>query len=374
MYSFFGVDRLLGKENYRTWKIAMENLLKREKLWNTIDGTEVDPRKIEKARTKIILTLDPANYVHVENCKSAKEIWDILQGLFDESMLSERVCLMKLLITAKMELNKSVEDYVNEVMYTAIKLSEIGLKLDEDVLVCILLAGLSDEYKQSIVGLENLGVKITPEIVKTILLQSETSNGKQETSEAVLISVEGNKDSKGLNCNEIKSKAARCYACRKVGHLVKDCPFKKKRKRKNANTMHSTEKCLIASKVKLRILEKKQVSSNEVGDNTVVHNGLKRSQLLGDSKQKSKHIEKESLQTSKEGLLKANWSRHYSRMKYGDQKLVNSLVNEVTTLVLDRLKNSSFLAQKKSRMRCFCCGKYGHKRISCRLKKSSESF
>lgn len=68
------IDKLIGRENFSTWKFAVQTYLEHEDLHKYLDGTETDQKKISKAKTKIILLLDPINYVHKQDCADAKSV------------------------------------------------------------------------------------------------------------------------------------------------------------------------------------------------------------------------------------------------------------------------------------------------------------
>ena len=77
--NFIGsLDKLRGRENYPTWKFAVKSYLEHEELWDAVLGKEDDAKKVTKARTKIIMLLEPSIFVHVQECKSAKDVWDTL--------------------------------------------------------------------------------------------------------------------------------------------------------------------------------------------------------------------------------------------------------------------------------------------------------
>lgn len=69
------IEKLVGRENYQSWKFAVKNYLEHEELWNEIEpmsGYVSDSKKNTKARSKIILLIDPVNYVHVQEASTAK--------------------------------------------------------------------------------------------------------------------------------------------------------------------------------------------------------------------------------------------------------------------------------------------------------------
>jgi len=58
------IEKLEGRENFATWKFAMQALLESEDLWGCIEEKAeyiADSKKMSKARAKIILSLDKRN-------------------------------------------------------------------------------------------------------------------------------------------------------------------------------------------------------------------------------------------------------------------------------------------------------------------------
>ncbi|XP_037303485.1 uncharacterized protein LOC119193832 [Manduca sexta] len=94
--STINIEKLIGRENYSTWKFAVKNYLEHEELWETIEPgpNYVDDKKRDtKAKSKIILLVDPTIYVHVQEATTAKEVWQNLQKVFDDSGLTRKLVL-----------------------------------------------------------------------------------------------------------------------------------------------------------------------------------------------------------------------------------------------------------------------------------------
>ncbi|KAK9747236.1 hypothetical protein QE152_g5432 [Popillia japonica] len=120
------IERLVGRENYNTCKFAMQALLEHEDLWGCVTGDAMytadtkkvtmqallehedlwgcvtgdamytaDTKKVTKARAKIILLIDPINYIHIQDTTDAKGAWDKLQCAFEDSGLTRRVGLLR---------------------------------------------------------------------------------------------------------------------------------------------------------------------------------------------------------------------------------------------------------------------------------------
>lgn len=215
------IEKLKGREDYASWKFAVQAYLEHEELWDCvapIEGGSVDSKKDVKARSKLILLVDPMNYIHIQEAKSAKEVWTNLGKAFDDSGLTRRVGLLRELITTSLENCTSIEDYVNKIMTSAHKLRNIGFEVKDEWLGTLLLTGLPDQYKPMLMALESSGVAITADLVKTKLLQEVKSSetGVFFTNRKKLQPIKQGGTSKG----------PRCYSCNKYGHISRNCKVK----------------------------------------------------------------------------------------------------------------------------------------------------
>lgn len=215
------IEKLIGRENYNTWKFAVRSYLEHEDLWKCVEpgkDEEVDAKSDIKAKSKIILLVEPINYIHLESAKSAREVWINLQNVFEDSGLSRKVGLLKDLINTSLDSCASIEEYVNKIMCTAHKLRNINFKVDDEWLGTLMLAGLPDDYKPMIMGIESSGLKITSDFIKTKLLQ------EVKVSES---SVYFTKHRSNQNANSYQSKqkprGPRCYNCNQYGHFKNQC-------------------------------------------------------------------------------------------------------------------------------------------------------
>ncbi|XP_050361619.1 uncharacterized protein LOC126780955 isoform X2 [Nymphalis io] len=89
------IEKLIGRENYQSWKFAVKNYLEHEELWQEIEsdpGYVSDSKKNTKAKSKIILLVDPVNYVHVQEATTAKQLllhWMEVAGM----LIPEHHCI-----------------------------------------------------------------------------------------------------------------------------------------------------------------------------------------------------------------------------------------------------------------------------------------
>lgn len=226
-YNPFHFDRLVGRDNYASWKFAVQAYFELDDLWGCVTGTNTDQIKETKAKSKLILLLDPIIYVHVQNATTCKEVWESLEQAFDDSGLYRRVALLRDLITTTLESSRSVDDYVNKIMSTAHKLRNIKFDIDDEWLGTLMLAGLPEVYKPMIMGLESSGIKISADSIKSKLLQEVQSSDNSAFFTRKKVIQRNQNDSTKAN------KGPRCYNCNKHGHFAKNCRAPKKKNTEN---------------------------------------------------------------------------------------------------------------------------------------------
>lgn len=198
-----GFEKLSGRDNYNEWKFGMQMALIHCDLWQCIEGYSVDDtikadekkRKDQKALAKICLMVNPVAYPHVRTAKTAVEAWSNLQKAYEDKGLYRRLSLFRTLVRVRLENFKKMEDYVNEVMSVAQKLSDIDSPVDDEFLGVILLSGLTQEYDPMVMALENSGQKIMSDFVKSKLLSDDKYS--KEAKDHAFISKDHQKSPKG---------------------------------------------------------------------------------------------------------------------------------------------------------------------------------
>lgn len=240
----FNLDKLVGRENFTTWKFGIKTYLEHEDLWKCVEPgptEKVDPALDIKAKSKIILLISAHNYIHVQDCKTAQEVWQSLHKAFDDNGLTRKVGLLRELINTTLESSNGIEDYVGKIMNASHKLRNINFEVNDEWLGTLLLAGLPDEYKPMIMGLENSGAKITADFVKTKLLQEVRTSDASTAFYTSSTKLKKYKKKSDIQSNTEDSnkmgKGPRCYSCNGFGHIAKYCRKSKKTqdKRESSN-------------------------------------------------------------------------------------------------------------------------------------------
>lgn len=234
---YAGVPKLKGRENFETWKFAAEATLDVEGLWEVVCGreTETNPTKLaelnRKAKSRIILMIEPVNYVHVMGETTAKGVWEKLQSAFEDSGLLRRVGVLRSLLSTKLEDCSSMEEFVHQVISTAHKLSGAGMKLNDEWIGTILLAGLSARYEPMIMAIESSGVKISSDLIKTKLLQDTATEANNCESSMYTRNMREHKTHHTTHTHNDHDqgqhrqsrRTVKCYKCGKMGHFSREC-------------------------------------------------------------------------------------------------------------------------------------------------------
>src|SRR5271154_1321696 len=158
----YKVEPLKGSANYRTWKFSMRMVLQARDLWEVVSGEEVKPeaeaaaqaweKKARKALAAIALALSAAEKEHIIECTTPKAAWDILEKLYEGKGRNRKFMLLRDLF--RMHMLGDMNFYLRAVREKMSELSTVGLKLDDDVKLAIILNGLPERFRYLVVSLE----------------------------------------------------------------------------------------------------------------------------------------------------------------------------------------------------------------------------
>lgn len=214
-------ERLKGRENFTEWKTGAKAFLTAKGLGIHItnplstSANATETANNQKALAELILLLEPSIYSYVEGINEAKTAWDALVNNFEDKGAVRKVALLKQWTTLSSSGCASLHEYVNKSVALRTKVKTAGFDISEEIAGCILLGGLSDEYKPLIMSIEAGKDTLSLDFVKNILLQSVD----YEIGESALIA---------KNKYKKKSKKpVKCYGCGGP-HYRSKCPNSKK--------------------------------------------------------------------------------------------------------------------------------------------------
>src|SRR5271154_3544981 len=142
-------EPLQGSANYRTWKFSMRMVLQAKDLWEVVSGEEARPvdekavqaweKKARKGLAAIALALSAAEKEHIIECTTPKAAWDILEKLYEGKGRNRKFMLLQELFRMSMEGNGNMDEYLRAVREKMSELSTVGLKLEDDIKLAIIL-------------------------------------------------------------------------------------------------------------------------------------------------------------------------------------------------------------------------------------------
>ena len=109
----FEIGKLNGT-NYGAWKFKMRLLLVHKDLWTVVQGLVNDDEKSNKALALIGLSVNDAQIVHIQDCLSAKEAWDKLNKLYENTGTANKMHLQEDLMMTKMGESDNAQEHIEK--------------------------------------------------------------------------------------------------------------------------------------------------------------------------------------------------------------------------------------------------------------------
>lgn len=197
-------EKLRGIENWADWKMLMEVLLGADDLWDVVE-TEQDQEQLadkkgevykrdQKARMKILFSLEPAVLRFIRGATTAYQVWSRLAHAFEDKGVYRRAALLRQLFS--MRQTSTLTAYVLEFKDMINKIAETGKPVEDEVAAVLLLDHVKPEIKglcqilerTSLTKLEDGTTTLEFDIVSEELLREGTKTEQGESKDAGEIS------------------------------------------------------------------------------------------------------------------------------------------------------------------------------------------
>ena len=200
----------------------MRMVLQAKDLWEVVSGEEVKPeaekaaqaweKKARKALATIALAVSAAEKEHIIECTTPKAAWEILEKLYEGKGRNRKFMLLQELFRMSME-GESMDSYLRAVREKMSELSTVGLKLEDDIKLAIILNGLPEQYRYLVVSLEKQE-KIDFDELTARLLEEE-------------LKIDPGAKMTALSAKKLQGRR-QCFRCGDYNHVKRDCPLQQK--------------------------------------------------------------------------------------------------------------------------------------------------
>jgi hypothetical protein len=235
----------LDGSNYYEWIFDIEMLARRLGTWAIVTGDETMPVKTDglaewtkksvDALTMIGLTVAKSELVHIRGCKDAHEMWKALASVYAKSSRANRISLRQQLNATVLGSDGTVREYVSRVSDIASQLRAVGVKLEDEDEVDVLIMNLPESWGHVASSLMIRPGDLKVSEVVGVLLEEETRRRHTDTQAAGLAAYAakgvGARKAAGSGVGNGEGRASSsdyrsCYRCGERGHIVANCPVR----------------------------------------------------------------------------------------------------------------------------------------------------
>ena len=288
--SSFKTPDPLNDENWVAWKGQITPMLELNGVWTHCDGAEVapPPEEIERrkewdtaegvARILISNNLSTAQFVHVSEAATVKQVWDNLKAVHEHCGQQSITAIRRTLYQTCAQDGDDIVAHLMNMRTLQVQLHHMGSKVPDVDFTNILVSSLPkswDPFTTSYLGSQT-GAKVLTSQQFIVIIRDEcnrrkAANGSTDGTETVLIARSSKHPAKQKKAVEKEKGKRACFTCGRNNHLTRDCFFKGKQKCANCGHFnHETSECRSAAK------RKEQEKETTVTESMPTQNGKRR--------------------------------------------------------------------------------------------------
>lgn len=177
----------LTEDNFEVWKIQMRSILVCNDLWGYVNGAVIKTEenalawteKDQKALALIMLSVSRGQLNHIKRAETSKAAWDNLKRVHESTGPVRKATLYKQLYRMKKESGITMNTYINEFTSKAEQLTEVGIKIPDDLLSIMLLSSLPNEFENFSIAIESRDEIPNIDNLKVKLLEEEARQNER---------------------------------------------------------------------------------------------------------------------------------------------------------------------------------------------------
>lgn len=121
----------LNKDNYDTWCIQIEALLRKNDNWKyvtakiprpnitagdqaSIDAADAWDEADQKAKADLILCTSPSELKHIKGCETSRDVWEKFRSVYASQGPAKKALLLRRLTTHHMASSDDIREHINK--------------------------------------------------------------------------------------------------------------------------------------------------------------------------------------------------------------------------------------------------------------------
>jgi hypothetical protein len=225
----------LNSGNFKTWIKDMQISMKRVKLWGIFEGSkqyegteferDFNETENEDAYAYLYKALDDDRKKLIVDINDAKKAWDMVVKIFQPNDLLTKGKVVEELFGCKMEYREDMKTYLMRVKDLYKEFLRVGHRdLDEELIVHIILKGLSEEYRyiKSMINTMKSS-EVSVERICDILISEWNGREKSENFRNRNEALVGRRFERKSEDRNRNFESRRCFRCGKTGHIRENC-------------------------------------------------------------------------------------------------------------------------------------------------------
>lgn len=218
--------------------------------WSYVTGTTVKPEVVAednatinaaaqwdlhdgKAKSDIILCIDPKELKQIKGCRTSREVWIKLQSTYQSTGPARKGTLLKQLALYRMENGGDVKEHLNNFFDIVDKLDEMEIDINKDLLAILLLYSLPPNFENFRCAIESRDDLPDPQALKIKIIEEFEARSNQIKTDDPNALMAGRKFQKKRFDKKIYEESSgiekfkyKCHRCGKRGHKSRDCSAK----------------------------------------------------------------------------------------------------------------------------------------------------